>query len=235
MRKTAAAAAMAASLTIGGGAGAVLFAPNLVGAQTDDTGTDDTGTDDTGTDDAGNEESGRPEPGTFLSEALAPLVEDGTIDQGQSDAVVEAIQDAKPDSFGKGPRGRGHIAHVGGEAVTDLLGIDAAELRALISDGQTLAEIGEANGVSVDQLVDALLSEVTERLDAAVEGEHLTADEAADKLAEATERAEDRINGELDGEFDGEFEGRRGRGGFGPGGNGPADAPGDDGDETTGS
>ena len=35
MRKTAAAAAMAASLTIGGGAGAVLFAPNLVGAQTE--------------------------------------------------------------------------------------------------------------------------------------------------------------------------------------------------------
>ena len=227
MRKTAAAAAMAASMTIGGGAGAVLFAPNLVGAQTDDTTTDDTTDDDTTT-----EESDRPEPGEFLSDALAPLVEDGTIDQSQADAVIDAIQEAKPDGFGEGRRGRGHAAHVGGEAVTDLLGIEASELRELLADGQTLAEIGEANGVSVDQLVDALLSEVTERLDTAVENERLTEDEAAEKLAEATEQAEARVNGEV------EFEGRRGRGGFGPrgdAGDAPADDSADEGDETTGS
>lgn len=226
MRKTAAAAAMAASLTIGGGAGAVLFAPNLVGAQTDDSTTDDTTTDDTGTDDTGAEESERPEAGEFLADALAPLVEDGTIDQGQADAVISAIQEAKPDGFGQGRHGRHHGAHVAGEAVTDLLGIDAAELRELLADGQTLAEIGEANGVSVDQLVDALLSEVTERLDAAVEDERLTEDEAAEKLAEATERAEARVNGE--------FEGRRGRG-AGPGAEAPADGTTDEGDDTVGS
>lgn len=219
MRKTAAAAAMAASLTVGGGAGAVLFAPNLVGAQTDDTTTDDSTTDDTGA-----EESERPEAGEFLADALAPLVEDGTIDQGQADAVISAIQEAKPDGFGQGRHGRHHGAHVAGEAVTDLLGIDAAELRELLADGQTLAEIGEANGVSVDQLVDALLSEVTERLDAAVEDERLTEDEAAEKLAEATERAEARVNGE--------FEGRRDRG-AGPGAD--ADDTTDEGDDTVGS
>ena len=191
MRKTAAAAAMAASLTIGGGAGAVLFAPNLVGAQTDDT---------------GSEESQRPEGGAFLSEALAPLVDSGTIDQGQADAVITAIEEAKPEGLDQGRRGRHHAAHVAGEAVTDLLGVDAAELRELLADGQTLAEIGAANGVSVDQLVDALVSEATERLDAAVEDDHLSEDEAADKLAEATERAEARVNGE------GDLDGRRGPG-----------------------
>ncbi len=191
MRKTAAAAAMAASLTIGGGAGAILFAPNLVGAQTDDA-TDET-TDET-TDEATTDEADRPERGAFLDEALAPLVDDGTIDQGQADAVIAAIQEARPAGFGG--HGRHHGRHVASEAVTDLLGIDAAELRELLADGQTLAEIGDANGVSVDDLVDALVSEVEERLASAVEDGNVTQDEADEKLATATDRATAIVNGE---------------------------------------
>lgn len=222
MRKTAAAAAMAASLTIGGGAGAVLFAPNLVGAQTDSTEQSDEGTTDEGE---------RPERGAFLEDALAPLVENGTIDQSQADAVIAAIEEARPEGFGEGRHARHHGRHVALEGVTDLLGIDAAELRELLADGQTLAEIGEANGVSVDDLVAALVSEVEERLASAVEDGDLTQEEADEKLADATERATDMVNGEFERpERDG-FRGRGGPGGFGPGG----DAPADDADETTGS
>lgn len=223
MRKTAAAAAMAASLTIGGGAGAVLFAPNLVGAQTD--GTEQT-------DEGATDESDRPERGAFLEDALAPLVEDGTIDQGQADAVIAAIEEARPEGFGKGRHARHHGRHVAMEGVTDLLGIDAAELRELLADGQTLAEIGEANGVSVDELVAAIVSELEERLASAVEDGDLTQEEADEKLAEATERATALVNGELERP---ERDGFRGRGGFGPGGDAPADDTTDDADETTGS
>lgn len=228
MRKTAAAAAMAASLTIGGGAGAVLFAPNLVGAQTDDTDQVEEGT----TDEGATEDGDRPERGAFLEDALAPLVEDGTIDQGQADAVIAAIQEARPEGFGEGRHGRHHGRHVAMEGVTDLLGIDAAELRELLDDGQTLAEIGEANGVSVDELVAAIVSELEERLASAVEDGDLSQDEADEKLAEATERATAMVNGELERP---DRDGFRGRGGFGPGGDAPADDTTDDADETTGS
>lgn len=215
MRKTAAAAAMAASLTIGGGAGAVLFAPNLVGAQTDDA---------EQTDDAGTDETDRPEKGAFLQDALAPLVEDGTIDQGQADAVIAALEEARPADRRGGP---GHHRPFDG-AVLDTLGVSAEDLRTALADGQTLAEVAEANGVDVDTLVDAMVAEVTERLDQAVENERLTEDEAAEKLADASERITGLVNGDI------EFEGRRGhRGPAGHGGPG-ADAS-DDADETTGS
>ncbi|WP_436793719.1 hypothetical protein [Actinospongicola halichondriae] len=222
MRKTAAAAAMAASLTIGGGAGAVLFAPNLVGAQTDDTTTDEGATD----------EADRPEQGAFLEEALAPLVDAGTIDQGQADAVIAAIEEARPEGFGG--HGRHHGRHVASEAVTDLLGMDAAELRELLADGQTLAEVGEANGVSVDDLAAALVSEMEERIAGAVEDGKLTQEEADEKLADATDRATATVNGERPERPEGARMGGPGEGRRGPGG--PADDATDDtADDTTGS
>ena len=215
MRKTAAAAAMAASLTIGGGAGALLFAPDLVSAQTDDPTAE---TDDTGT----GGETDRPEPGQWLAETIAPLVDDGTITQDQADAVVAAIQEAAPDR----PRHRHHRFGFG-ETLTEVLGLSADELRAALRDDQTIADLAEQQGVSVDEVIDALVADVEEKLDAAVENGRLTEEEAADKLAEAEERIADRVN---DG---GEFDGPRGphdpRGAHGPADEGDAgDAERDD-------
>ncbi|MDH4279498.1 MAG: hypothetical protein OEZ14_02495 [Acidimicrobiia bacterium] len=89
---------------------------------------------------------------------------------------------------GRGPRGFG-----GGE-VAELLGLTTDELRAALAEGQTLAEVAEAQGVSGDDLVAFLLDQLEERLDQAVENGRLDADEADEKLAEAAEHIEEHIN-----------------------------------------
>lgn len=205
MRKTVAAAAMAASLTVGGAAGAVLFVPSLSGAQTDETTTDETGVE-------------APDRDGFLADVLAPLVSDGTLTQAQADAVIDALREARPE------RGFGHHRFHAAQAVLDVLGIDADALRDAIADGQTLAEIAEANGTTAQAVIDAMVAEAQERLDQAVEDGRLTEDEAAEKLAEITEHITGVVNGDIEPHL-----GRRGPGGHrfgGPGGGEmPADEP----------
>src|SRR3546814_9496831 len=77
MRKSITAAAVAASLTVGGLSGAALGTPSLAGAS-----------------DA--ERSG------WVEDALEPPVADGTLTADQADAVGGALQDARPER--RGPR-----------------------------------------------------------------------------------------------------------------------------------
>ncbi len=173
MRKSIAAAAMAASLTIGGTAGAALFTPTLSGAQTDEATTED-----------GHQ------PGDRIADVLAPLVEDGTLTQAQLDAVVEALVEAAPE------RHRGHRGEGAGrpgpvqDALADALGVTREEMRARLAEGETLREIADAEGVDPQVLVDAIVAEAEERLAGAVEDGRLTQEEADEKLAEIAERAE---------------------------------------------
>ena len=204
MRTSVTAAVMAASLTIGGAAGATLFVPTLSGAQTDDT----TATGDPGTDDPVARDG-------FLTEALAPLVEDGTITQAQADAVVDAVRAARPE------RGHGHRHHRGA-ALTEVLGIEHAELRRALADGQTVAEIAEANGVAVDDVIAALVADARERIDRGVEDGRLTDEEAAEELTRVTERITALVEGQIDAPDHGHRHRRHG----GDHGHGPdADAP----------
>jgi hypothetical protein len=52
--------------------------------------------------------------------------------------------------------------------LADVVGISTDDLRAALRDGQTLAQVAEANGVDPQQVVDVLVANGTERLDAAV-------------------------------------------------------------------
>ncbi len=120
--------------------------------------------------------------------------------------------------FGHGPRGERL------EELAPTLGTDADSLRDALRDGQSIADVAEANGADVQDVIDAMIAHAEERLDEAVADGKLTADEAADKQAEIAERVEDVVNGEAP------F-GRRGPGGprgpRGPGGPG-FDGPGAD-------
>lgn len=97
----------------------------------------------------------------------------------------------------RGPRGHGGPRGFGTGAVLELLGLDADELRGRLQDGATLAEIAAEEGVSVDELADAMTAPLVERLDAAVADDRLTADEAADRLDAIEEKVDAMINGEL--------------------------------------
>lgn len=65
------------------------------------------------------------------------------------------------------------------QRLAELLGITQEELIEAVMDGQSLAEIAEANGVEREALVDAIVAEAQAKLDQAVAAKDLTAEQAA--------------------------------------------------------
>lgn len=162
MNKSLAAAAVAASLALGGLTGAALGAPGLAGAG----------------DVAASTAVTDPDGAGWVQDALAGLVTDGTITQAQADAVATTLQEARPE---RGPRGR-HL-----DVVAEALGLTEDEVRTALHDGQTIAELAEAQGVDVQAVVDAMLAELEARLAERVAAGDLTQEEADEKLAGAEE------------------------------------------------
>jgi polyhydroxyalkanoate synthesis regulator phasin len=170
-------------LSITGSAGAAGSSAALVAAAEEDS-TGDTAGDTSGTD----REAARTER---ITEILQPLVDDGTLTQAQLDAVVAALVEAGP--VGGGPHGgRGRGFHL--ELVTTTLGLTVAEIREAVSNGQTLAQLAEANGSSGQALIDVLVADVKAHLDEKVADGDLTQEEADSKLAEATTRITEFVN-----------------------------------------
>lgn len=144
-----------------------------------------------------------PEMGSRLREVLQPLVDDNTITAEQADAVVTQLLENRPDrgEFGEGHGPGGHHRGPGmfgrgvaSEALTDLLGIDAQDLRQQLHDGATLAEIAQTQGVEVQAVIDELVAEVEERVANAVENGRIDQAQADEKLAEAEARITDMVN-----------------------------------------
>jgi hypothetical protein len=142
-----------------------------------------------------------PEAGTRLRESLQALVDDGTITAEQADAITTHLVENRPErGEGRGPgsgegRGPGGFGRgVGSEAVAELLGLDAQELRQQVRDGATLAEIATAQGVEPQAVIDELVAELTERLDNAVENGRIDQAEADEKLAEAEAKITEMVN-----------------------------------------
>ena len=79
--------------------------------------------------------------------------------------------------------------------VAETIGIEVDELREGLQDDQSIAEIAEENGVAAQDVIDAMIDRVEEKLDAKVAEGDLTEEEAAEKLEAKTERIEDRVNG----------------------------------------
>ncbi len=107
-----------------------------------------------------------------------------------SDAGVPADASTSPESAGR----RGPGSRLDPAFLQDLLGLSGAELRDARSEGQTLAETAAAQGVSEAELVAALVSEATDRLDQAVEDGRVDADRAATIAADLEERITERVN-----------------------------------------
>ena len=171
MKKQTAAAVLAVSVLAGGGA--ALTSPAFAADTTSST---------SATDRAASRL-------TAIKDALKGLVTDGTLTQAQADEVASTLAEKAPGPpRGHGP-GRGlHLAAL------EELGITAAEVRAAVEAGTTLAELAEQQGVSSEQVVDALVAAQQERLKAAVADGRLTQAEADEKAADL----ETRITESLD-------------------------------------
>jgi len=147
-----------------------------------------------------------------IREALTGLVDDNTITEEQADRVAETLADELP-SHG---RGGGHGGHGGPGGMGRGLGLDSAaealgltedELREALSDGDTLAEVAEQEGVAVDAVVEALVADARERLAQAVEDGDLTQAEADEMVTDLEARVRERVE---EGGFSGHHRGPRG-------------------------
>jgi hypothetical protein len=114
------------------------------------------------------------------------LVKDGTITQAQEDAIVKALQDAKP-APGEGPIGHGGpLGHgrigFGLDEVAKALGITVDELRTELQN-KTIAQIAEDHGIDVQKMIDDVTATAKAALDNAVEAGRITQAEADARLA----------------------------------------------------
>lgn len=161
----------------------------------------------------------------LLDEVRAHLDEHvaaGDLTQEEADeklaGATERITTGVEEGFRQGPRGHrgpGRFLRGIGEDVQDLLGLTGEEIREELADGSTLADIAESQGVSVSDLVDAMMADVEARIAEKVAEGDLTQDEADDKLAELEERLTEGVeNGFPE-------RGERGRRGPGRGFGGP--------------
>jgi uncharacterized protein YidB (DUF937 family) len=78
--------------------------------------------------------------------------------------------------------------------MAEALGMTTEELQDALQDGQSVAEVAEAQGVDLDTVVDAVLAEIEERLDTLVENGRLTQEQADERLENARERVTERMN-----------------------------------------
>jgi len=175
MKKIIASTTIAASL-LGGGAAAIVMAPSIAGAQ---------------------ETVQESQVGSALGEVLDGLVADGTLTQGQRDSVETALREARPNVGHRDGAGRrGHRSPAG--QVFDDLGIDKETVRSGLAEGLTLGQIADANGSSAAALSDALITQMTERLNNAVANGRIDEGSAAEKQAEIEQRVDDMINGNFE-------------------------------------
>jgi hypothetical protein len=109
-----------------------------------------------------------------------------------TEAPAETTPETTPEGAPEGCRGPGRGA--GMEAAAEALGMTADELRTALRDGQTIAEIAEANGVDVQVVIDAMVAEAQEHLAEKVAAGEMTQEEADEKLASLEERITERVN-----------------------------------------
>jgi len=147
-----------------------------------------------------------------ITDALADLVADGTITQDQADKVAAALDESdalRPGGPG-GPGGHGGMVRLDLDAAADALGLTPAELRdALATEGTTLSDVAEEQGVETSTLVDALVAAGEDRIDQAVTDGRLTQEQAEELREALPERVAAAIEMEFRGER-GHGPGRRG-------------------------
>lgn len=133
------------------------------------------------------------EPDSVPEATVETSVEAETSDAGF--ARIQDVDGEAPDAATEGRRSHRR----GGcnvDTAAEAIGIEAEDLKGQLEAGATIAEVAEANGVSVDTVIDAMVDAKTERIAEKVEAGRITEDEADEKLAELEDRITDRVIGE---------------------------------------
>jgi hypothetical protein len=171
-------AGLALGLMGGAAAGFAFGTPGVSGAQTDST-TPSTTTDT------------KPDREERLRESLQPLLDNGTLNQAQVDAVVAALKDAAPIGGHRGGRGVGADLSV----AANTIGMTVDELRTALQSGQSIADVATSKNVDPQAVIDAMVAAMNERLAESVASGKLTQEKADELAATATTRITDVVNG----------------------------------------
>jgi hypothetical protein len=198
-----------AGLTAGAGAGLVLTGGSGgAAAQSSPTTTPDTTAPASGS--SGSSGAERPEgkdPTAGLQAILAPLVQKGTITQAQADAVIAAIEAARPadgphGGFGRGPGGPGK--GFGLDEAAAALGMTTDELRTALAGGQSIADVAKAKGVDLTKVTDALVAAYTKHEQDEVTAGTSTQAETDKEIAAFKAKVDEIVNGTFKGRHDAE-------------------------------
>jgi polyhydroxyalkanoate synthesis regulator phasin len=127
-----------------------------------------------------------------LSDRIDAAVAAGRLTKEEGDELKARIQSGDFPLFGGFHRGFGHFG--GLDAAANYLGLTEMQLRSELAGGKTLAQVARDHGKSVDGLVDALLDEAKEKLDAAVQAGRITKDQEAEILGELKQRITNLVN-----------------------------------------
>jgi hypothetical protein len=136
------------------------------------------------------------EAGRLTEEQAAELKE--RIRSGEAGLPGLGLRGGPPGLGGPERRGFGHGAGLL-EPASDYLGLEEGELRDRLSEGDSLAEIAEAEGKDVDGLVYALVAAARERLDDALDDGRLDETEREEMVERIRERVDALVQGELPG------------------------------------
>ncbi len=135
---------------------------------------------------------------TALAARVDAAVEAGRLTEAQAAELKERIAAGEVPLVGvggPGPRGGHGFVHFGGlEAAADYLGLSDEELREELFAGSSLADVAEEQGVSIDGLVDAIVTAATEDLGDAVAAGRLTDAQRDEIVATLEARVTEMVN-----------------------------------------
>ncbi len=127
-----------------------------------------------------------------LSDRIDAAVAAGRLTRDEGDALKQRIQSSDFPLFGGIHGGFGHLERL--DAAASYLGLTPAELRSQLESGKSLAQVAHDQGKSVNGLVDALVADAKQKLDAAVAAGRITKAEETDFLNGLKNRITDLVN-----------------------------------------
>jgi uncharacterized protein YidB (DUF937 family) len=130
-----------------------------------------------------------------LGDRVDAAVAAGRITKEEGDALKQRIDSDDFPLFFGAHRGFGHFGFFHGlDQAASYLGITEEQLRTELEGGKTLAQVAQAHGKSVSGLVDALVADAKDKLDAAVAAGRLTQAQANEMLNGLHDRITSLVN-----------------------------------------
>jgi uncharacterized protein (DUF433 family) len=130
--------------------------------------------------------------GAAVKSALDGLVQNGTINQDQENAVIQALKGVAKSDGRHGPRAR--IAGGMLKVAADKIGVSPKDLVQARRNGQSIADVANSKSVNPADVVSAIVTAANQRIDQAVANGHLAQDKADQLKARIPQLADKFVN-----------------------------------------